>query len=255
MKEEVKKILSKIGLTGQESKVYLALLTLEEAQTGVLCKKTGIASSNIYNILDGLQEKGLISYRMQNNIKVYMSSDPEVLNELFIEKQKKFEQERKEIKQLVKQLRIKRVQEKPQSNYKYYEGVSGIKGMWHEINSSLTGNSVERIYGTKKRAVERLIGFYDEHHKIRNRLKAKARILLSAEMKDLARKRENKNTKVKLTKLNNEAEWGVVDDMFYIQYIVTKNPRAFLIKDKIFAKTFKEVFDKVWEDSQGYCAR
>jgi len=247
--KEVTELLSKIGLTGQESKVYLALLTLEEAQTGILCKKTGIASSNIYNVLEALLDKGLISYRVQNNIRVYMPSDPEMLNELFIEKQKKLEQERKEIKALVSKLKVKREQESPQYNYKYYEGVPGIKGMWHEINSSITKDSEERIYGTRKKAVERLIGFYDEHHKLRNRIRAKAKIILSEDMKDLAKKRENKNTQVKLTGLNNEAEWSIVNDMVYVQYIVTKKPRAFLIKDKIFANTFKAVFDKIWKSS------
>jgi sugar-specific transcriptional regulator TrmB len=71
---EIEKILVKIGLTSQESKVYLALLTLQEAKTGVLCKETGIASSNIYTILDKLLEKGLASYRVHNNIKKFSIS-------------------------------------------------------------------------------------------------------------------------------------------------------------------------------------
>ncbi|MBI4145849.1 hypothetical protein HY489_00770, partial [Candidatus Woesearchaeota archaeon] len=64
MNKEAQEILAKIGLTVQESRVYLALLTLQEAKTGVLCKETKIASSNIYKILDKLLEKGLISYKI-----------------------------------------------------------------------------------------------------------------------------------------------------------------------------------------------
>ena len=52
-------------------------------------------------------------------------------------------------------------------------------------------------YGAKKEAFESFIGFYDEHHKIRNKLKAKAKILIPNEFKSLRRKRENKNTKIK----------------------------------------------------------
>ena len=95
--DKIQQILSKIGLTKQESKVYLSLLELQEAQTGKLCKFTKIASSNIYKILESLMEKGLTHYRLQNNIKVFMPAPPESLNELFLQKQKKLDEERKEV--------------------------------------------------------------------------------------------------------------------------------------------------------------
>src|SRR5690606_15114943 len=129
-----------------------------------------------------------------------------------------------------------------QSNYKYYEGISGIKGMWHEINSILNKESIERIYGAKKQSFEKMVGFYDEHHRIRNKLNAKAKILCPVEFKSLGNKRKNKNTQVKFEELENEAEWGIIDDLVYLQYVITKNPRGFLIKDKIFAETLKGAF-------------
>ena len=240
-------ILSKIGLTKQEARTYLVLLKLQEAKTGELCKETNIASSNIYKILDSLIKKGLVSYRVQNNIKIFMSSPPEALNELFLEKQSKLEEERKEINEVINKLKKKEIKEEPYSKYKYYEGLIGIKSMWHEVNSLLTNNSGERIYGGKKEAYERLVGFYDEHHKIRNKLNAKAKILFPLEDKGLAKKRKNRNTEVAVYDLKNLAEWGVVDNMVYIQYYTSKIPRAFLIHDKIFADTFRQVFDQVWK--------
>ena len=247
MDNEFQAILAKVGLTSQESKVYLALLTLQEARTGILCKETGIASSNIYSILESLIEKGLVSYRLQNNVKTFLPSNPEALNELFNKKQEELEKEKKDVQQLVNRLKVKKVIENPQSNYKYYEGFSGIKAMWYEINSLLNKKTIEIIYSAKKEAFENLVGFYDEHHKIRNKLHAKAKILVPEEFKSLVNKRRNKNTQVKVAKLNNNAEWGVVDNIFYIQYSITKEPRGFLIKDKIFAETFKEVFEKIWK--------
>ncbi|MEE9525383.1 MAG: helix-turn-helix domain-containing protein, partial [Candidatus Woesearchaeota archaeon] len=129
----IQETLKKVGLTTQESRVYLKLLTLQEARTGLLCKETKIASSNIYKILDSLIKKGLVSYRVQNNIKVFMPSSPEALNELFLKKEKKLEQERKEINQAIAKLKTKKITSPPESNYKYFEGISGIKAMWHEI--------------------------------------------------------------------------------------------------------------------------
>ena len=50
--------------------------------------------------------------------------------------------------------------------------------------------------------------------------------------------------------LKNDAEWGVFNDVFFIQYIVNKNPKGFLIKDDIFAKTMEQNFDKLWSISK-----
>ena len=244
---KVENILEKVGLSGMEARVYLGLLKLKETQTGELCKEINIASSNIYKLLDSLIKKGLVSYRVQNNTKVFMASPPETLNELFLDRQKKLDEERKEVTELISKLKVKEVIEEPQSNYKYYEGINGVKAMWNEITSKLNKNSIERIYGGKKEAIERLIGFYEENHKVRNKLGAKAKILIANEMKALGNKRKNKNTEVKYADLKNEGEWGIVDDMVYIQYIITSTPRSFLIKDPIFAKTFELTFEALWK--------
>lgn len=204
----------------------------------------------MYHVLESLMEKGFVSYRMQNNIKVFMPAPPEVIDSLFVEKQERIEEERKEIKSLVKSLKDKEQEEKSYSKYKYYEGIPAIKSMWHEINSTLTEKTIERIYGVRKGSYELLLGFYDEHHKIRMSKKAKAFILLANEDIERAKQRKNKLTEVRFSELKNDAEWGVVNDYVYLQHITTKTPRAFLIKDSIFARTFEQVFDQLWKQAK-----
>lgn len=206
-----KEILEKIGISGQETRTYLALLKLQESQSGSLCKETGIASSNIYQIINTLIEKGLVSYRVQNNTKIFMPSPPEVLNELFLEKQKDLEQERKEIQGLISNLKTKKPREDPQSNYKYYEGISGIKGMWHEVNSLMKKENIELIYGSKKESYENLVSFYNEHHKQRVKKKVKAKILFSIEDKELARKRRGQLAETKFAKLETKQSGGLLE--------------------------------------------
>jgi len=179
-----------------------------------------------------------------------MPAPPETLNELFLERQNQLDQERQDVTELITHLKTQEIIDEPESNYKYFEGIVAIKSMWHEVNSKIKKSTTERIYGGKKAAYERLVGFYDEHHKIRNKKQATAKIILTTEDRPLGKKRSNKNTQVRYSKLTNKAEWGIVDDMFYLQYITAKKPRAFLIKDKIFSQTFAETFDKVWKESK-----
>ena len=243
--KKIELMLKNIGITSQASRTYMALLTLGEAQTGQICSQSGIASSNIYKILEKLVSKGLVSFRFRNNTKIFMPAPSESLNELFREKQQTLEKQRKTVQDELIRFKKKKLGH-PQSEYKYYEGFTGIKSMWYEINGKLTPKSTERVYGAKKHAYQRLVAFYDEHHALRNKLKVRGKILFPMEDKPLEKKRKNKNTETGFAELNNETEWGVVDDMVYMQYYTQKIPKAFLIKDKVIADTFRQVYEQVW---------
>lgn len=244
---KINEILEKIGITNQESRVYIALLELQEAKTGKLCDYTKIASSNIYKILESLIKKGLVNFRMQNNIKIFMASSPDSLNELFLEKQNKLEEERKEVTKAITELKRREIKEPSQINYKYYEGISGIKAMWHEINDAMNKDSIMKVYTGKKGSYQRLIGFFNIHHKMRKKKKVKERMIFPKEDIKLAKKRTDKLTEIKFMKLNNDAEWGVWNDLYYIHYYpVNKKPYGILVKDPIFSKTMEQVFDQLW---------
>ena len=65
--------LREAGLTDGEIKVYLALLELGAATTGPIIEKSGIARSIIYQILDKLMQKGLVSMVMKDKTKTARS--------------------------------------------------------------------------------------------------------------------------------------------------------------------------------------
>lgn len=243
----IENLLQNIGLTKQESRVYVALLQMEEAKTGQLCKQTNIASSNIYAILESLIKKGLVNYKIQNNIKIFMAANPETLNQLFEKKQQELEKEKNLLPNLINNLKKFKIVKEPYSNYKYFEGIIGIKSMWHELNETMEDEIV--YYTGKPESYQALLGFYEEHHKLRKKRKIKARLIFPEEEQALAKRRTDKITQIKFRKLSNEAEWGVMGDYFYMyHYINQKIPVAFLIKDKTLAKTFKQVFEQIWED-------
>lgn len=248
MANEFESILEKLDLSNPESRIYLALLKLKETSTGELCKEANIASSNIYPLMDSLMKKGLVSYKVKNNIKIFMPANPETLNELFLEKEKKLKQDRIQIQDLIKNLK-KGKQEESYSNYKYYEGLINVKSMWHEINESANSKDIAKYYTCKFKSAENLIGFYEEHHKIRIKKRIKAQIIFPVEEKSdkLVKERQKQLAEIKFLNLDNDAEWGVIGNMVYIQYITGSIPRAFLIKDKIFSQTYEQVFDQIWK--------
>jgi sugar-specific transcriptional regulator TrmB len=235
--------LQELGFTKPEIKVYTTLLELNESKTGKLCFLTKIPNSRIYSILDSLIDKGLVSYKITNKIKVYMPAPPEILKSILDKKHRK-------ILSAVKLLQEKKTKV---SNFQYktFNNVKGIRSMFLEINNVMNKNLVLSYYTSAKGSYERLMGIFNEHHDLKISKKIKSRILISNENKDLGERRKNKYTEVKYISIDSSAEWGVIGDkMLFIFYIMGDDPKGILIEDQVIANTFKKTFEKIWDKTK-----
>jgi len=73
--------LEKIGLTKNESIVYLTLVKSGSIKTAEILKKSGLNSGRIYDTLESLKHKGLISESNINGVKHFTASPPNQLKE------------------------------------------------------------------------------------------------------------------------------------------------------------------------------
>ena len=80
--------LQEIGLTEQESKVYLQLLKEKYQEASKISKLTKINRSVTYSVLNSLIQKGLTSYVIRNNIKYFIAADPKTLIDFLKDKEK-----------------------------------------------------------------------------------------------------------------------------------------------------------------------
>ena len=75
----VENLLAKAGLSPREVTVFMALGAKGEMMASELSKETGIIRTNVYDILESLIRKGLVSYVIRDGNKFFRSSDPEKL--------------------------------------------------------------------------------------------------------------------------------------------------------------------------------
>jgi sugar-specific transcriptional regulator TrmB len=80
------KQLSKLGLTESESTIYYSVLKLGTCTVKQISKECGFHRTNIYDILEQLKEKGLVTYFKEANSVKYSVSDPQNLYGLLREK-------------------------------------------------------------------------------------------------------------------------------------------------------------------------
>ena len=78
--------LKKLGLNTIESKIYLSLLKIPQQTTVTLSKNTGINRRTIYDNLELLITKGLLTYNIVNGTKFFNANDVKTLKQLIDEK-------------------------------------------------------------------------------------------------------------------------------------------------------------------------
>jgi sugar-specific transcriptional regulator TrmB len=112
-------VLQQLGLTRNESRVYLALLKLGSATAVEITKLSHVHRVNVYDTLERLREKGLISTIFQGKKRIYEAANPRQLLKLVNEKQEL-------IQQILPQLDLEFRAEKEKQQVHHFFGPEGV---------------------------------------------------------------------------------------------------------------------------------
>ena len=136
-------LLEKIGLTRNESLVYLALLRLGTSKTGEIIKQSEINSGRIYETFETLKNKGLISESIVNNVKHFTASPPEKIMDYLKQKNEELKKEESLIKSAIPELDKIRNLKLEKSQALVYTGFEGIKTAAYEaLNATKKGEEI-----------------------------------------------------------------------------------------------------------------
>ena len=125
-------ILREIGLTETEIKVYLSLLSIGTTTAGKIVESTGIHRKNLYDALNKLIDKGLVTYVIENKIKHFQPKNPENLIRYLEEKKNKISEKEKELEKEIPELKQKFQSLEPEIESEIYRGTEGIKTILKE---------------------------------------------------------------------------------------------------------------------------
>src|SRR3989338_6418545 len=87
----MEKELQDLGLSKNESLIYLFLLKHGSTTTGSIIKETHIANSRVYESLNSLTSKGLVTYTIQKDGKHFEAMDPKAISEREEDRKRKIE--------------------------------------------------------------------------------------------------------------------------------------------------------------------
>ena len=121
-------LLSSLGLSDAEGKVYLAALELGEASVQDLARKSGVRRTSIYSFLDRLKQQQVLSETKKGKRSVYTAAHPAQLLETLRMRVREYDRVLPELMALHNQSRTK-------PSVTFYDGVSGIKEVYADALS------------------------------------------------------------------------------------------------------------------------
>jgi predicted transcriptional regulator len=233
MKEE----LLSAGLTEREAEAYLELFNFEETTATQLAKVTKEHRTNIYDSLNGLIKKGLITFTIKNNVKYYKVTEPQNLLEFIREKEDKIQ---KIIPELQKKLSLPK--EKPL--VEIYEGKEGFKAI---LNKMIREKKTIFGIGASEEWEKRFPIKLSQYMKLREENKIQAKLLYVKGTQTT----NHKLNEVRFlpTEFQQPSTIAIFGD--YVAVFMWTEPLvATLTKSKELSKSFEKYFELLWKVSK-----
>lgn len=240
--------LKNIGLTDSEIKVYLALLELGTSTKGPVVNKSGVASSKIYELLDKLIEKGLVSYIIKENRKYFTAADPSRIIDYLKEKQDMIKEQERDISQILPQLLLKQKLATSMKDAEIYKGIKGYQTAREKLLKLMKKGDTMLVIGAPAEVNDKIEAWLLDYHKRREKLGIGMKILYN----ENARTYGELRTQWKLTEVKYMSEniitpsWIEIFNDNVLICVLAESPLSFMIQNKDVADSFRSYFELLW---------
>ena len=232
--------LEQLGLTKNQSSVYLSLLKLGSTTAQNIIKESGLHRSRVYDSLERLEDLGLVSFVVKDFKKYFQAANPEKLLD-YIDEKKEI------VNQIIPELKKLEGMKKEEINASIYKGKEGIKTIHSEM---LKEGKEVYVLGAKGMIFKELPYFIPHFEK--ERLKKKIKFILIYDKKEI-KDFEKEIVKRKLFEgksLPDGFESNSVVNIFgnKVAIVLWKDyPSAFMIDNKDVANSFRKWFNLIYK--------
>lgn len=229
------------GLNKNEAKVYLALLRYGGASAGLIAKESKVYRTNVYDALESLIQKGLVTYILKSKKKYFQAVEPVRIKEILSSKVERFEEV---LLPKLYSISVKARKDRPTTQI--YEGIGGIKAITEDM---LKERKEVLTFGIPKDVSKKMENFVSIYHKRRIKL----RIWQYHIYNESAKNRIEYLNSLPYTRAaylpkeyDSPATTTIYGDKVAI-FIWSENPLGILIEDKRMAKSYRNYFKLLWK--------
>ncbi len=245
---DVEPLLEEIGLSKNEIKIYLILLKLGSTTTGAIIKQTGIHNSKVYDGLERLSNKGLVTHVIVANTKHFTAVNPERLLDFLEDKKKLIEEHEKGIKEFLPQLEALREIGVDETEAEIFRGWKGMETVFNEgIRVMGKGDTWYVIGAYAGEDVKRTDQLITKIIKKCEKKKMKWKVLYNeSARKTFQYEQASPITESRFLKQETPATINVYKDVMFIALWI-RNPIAFRVRNQKVADSFKNYFKFMWK--------
>jgi sugar-specific transcriptional regulator TrmB len=233
---EYERLLSYAGLGMNESKVYLALLKLGRAPPGIITQESAVHRRNVYDALERLLQKGLVTFIMEGKRKIYQPVSPRRLVEIT-------RTQENELSKAVPSLEKLHAVKREPYEAKLYIGNRGLKAV---MDDQLEAGKDIWIFGSHSRVEERLKYYFPQFERQRLKKKMHVRLVLDETARGVPA------TKLELTSARflPKSFFGPISTNIYGDSIIIINYSdpvlITLIKNQKLADSYRKFYRLLW---------
>ncbi|MBU0707302.1 TrmB family transcriptional regulator [Patescibacteria group bacterium] len=243
----IERNLQKFGFSDKEISVYLALLQQGPSSVRKIATAAKVNRGTTYDILKSLRQRGLVSYYHQDKHQYFVAEDPEKLKQLHDTKQQELDESKKELKDLIPELKSIYEKQDDKPVVKFYEGHSGIKTILTDVLDTMSSVS-QKKYCVYSSFNIRSYLYYDFPNFSKERIKRKISVKIIAlgeggEPLGLDERRW-------LSQKKGSPTYIIIYDKKTALISVTKDkiPMGIIIEDSGLAQTQKFLFEQQWKN-------
>ncbi len=228
-------VLKQLGFLSGEIEVYKALLRLGPCKVSKINQETGLHRTHIYDLLEKLREKGLVSVFIQSGKKHFKASEPDKILEYLKEKEEKVREVIPDFKELMKV-------PSEETTVELFKGRKGLKTVFQDI---IKQGEDYLVFGEEGRfqkvfpiEIERLMKQLEKHN-------IHEKVLVREDLRGKVAK--SKNTELRyLPKEHLSPVTTVVYKDKVADFIWTPPFHAVVTKNSELAKSFTAHFNTLW---------
>ena len=229
-------LLEELGLTKNEAKVYVALLDLGTTKAGLLTRKTGIHRRNVYDTIEMLIQKGLVSYIKENNVKNYSAVEPKRLLEILKEREQN-------ISSILPELQAKFNFTQTKKETVFYRGKQAVKSIFDD---QIKDGKEVLVLGACPFAKDIIKYYFPKYDLQRKERKIRIKAIFTDKVKETIPLSEIKYLSQQFSSPTATNIYG--DKVAIILW--TEEPFAILINQKEIADSYRNYFELLWKQAK-----
>lgn len=249
------KDLTSLGLTPEESKVYLAVLELGSAFVSSIARRAGVNRSSCYHTLGNLIKKGLVSSFQKGKVLHFTAEDPKRFLQIAEERMERTKELIPELLSITNVLAFK-------PKIRFYEGLEGIKSIFEDV---LTTKGEVLGYTSIRGLIDLFPDYFRQycHKKVKNGIRTRYICPATAEGVDIIddyypQKYDPNLLEILMVnpkEFNFQNEIAIYGNKVAIMSLNPDELIGLLVESTNFAQSMKSVFDLAWLGATAFVAR